>query len=68
MDENEDRFDAVLPVPSDRKIKENFLERQDTSYDVRSGITINTSMYTKFIIRTRCGLCCPEKEIIISCC
>ena len=24
MDENEDRFDAVLPVPSDRKIKENF--------------------------------------------
>ena len=24
MDENEDRFDAVLPVPADRKIKENF--------------------------------------------
>lgn len=24
MDENEDRFDAILPVPSDRKIKENF--------------------------------------------
>lgn len=24
MDENEDRYDAVLPVPSDRKIKENF--------------------------------------------
>lgn len=24
MDENEDRYDAVLPVPADRKIKENF--------------------------------------------
>lgn len=24
MDENEDHFDAVLPVPADRKIKENF--------------------------------------------
>lgn len=24
MDENEDRYDAVLPVPPDRKIKENF--------------------------------------------
>ena len=24
MDENEDRYDVVLPVPSDRKIKENF--------------------------------------------
>lgn len=24
MDENEDRLDAVLPVPADRKIKENF--------------------------------------------
>lgn len=24
MDENEDRFDAVLPFPADRKIKENF--------------------------------------------
>lgn len=24
MDENEDRYDAVLPVPADRRIKENF--------------------------------------------
>lgn len=24
MDENEDRYDAVLPVPAGRKIKENF--------------------------------------------
>lgn len=24
MDENEDRYDAVIPVPADRKIKENF--------------------------------------------
>ncbi len=24
MDENEDRYDAVLPVPADRKLKENF--------------------------------------------
>ena len=24
LDENEDRYDAVIPVPADRKIKENF--------------------------------------------
>ena len=24
MDENEDRFDAVVSVPKDRKVKENF--------------------------------------------
>ena len=39
LDENEDRFDAVLSVPADRKIKENF------DRDVRLDISVQQKEY-----------------------
>lgn len=41
LDDNEDRFDAVVPVPADRKVKENF------DRDIKLDLSNHTNEYEK---------------------